>query len=1256
MKPALGSALLGGRYELVRLLDSPFGEGQLWTANDTEEWVKPHLLKTWRFSDDGPDQVQRALWDAELRSLYQVRSSPGSERSLLQLHNVGIDHEHRCFVMVFETNGHRTLAAMLAERRNWPWLSGRQSDRQSLWRMLGRLASGLDLLHRQQVVHRCVSAETVFLDPETGPESAQLGGFEWSVRLGRPPAVARARRGWETPPEWALGRQAFGPDADWFAFGMLAARCMLDIEHLGAIEDPAERYRLVQDRLGKGRVGDRRRRAAAGPSTRLTQLEQDTIGRLIAEDPTDRLRRGDEVLALIREVVDSLEEPSGSGDASGRYFVVVNTRNARLMEAMEAQGLRTALGLQPGDAFSSLNNEHVTKLLGFLYDDFSDGGLLSPGKAGGRVVLSGKCLRLELGKYDNGNSQSWEKAFCHGVSDFFEPDTRRSWEIPIPAGQLAFITKAKNQGSQLSARSWELVIPAQDEVSDRQKKQEDLAEFIRLTNQLDLLIRDAEIFRCQVADVRRREDGSIEWIEVQEVPRHRPPLKMFRPDGGMAAFLLRDKYSGKPGSNEILLCSPDSEELRIRVPGIGPWELKDKDADVTDEKTVRLRPVGSLAGTDGLDGRKGNDTQEICEGQEYLLRTTGLVRQLFLVGRRKKAIERLADHTYLLASLSSPGQVFMDSGARPDTLDRRPVDASKRAQIGAILGSRPIYTVQGPPGTGKTHMAAWLLREILAEDPMAQILITAQAHSAVDVLKTKVEGEAFADIPDEIRPLSIRLLPTKGPLQTRDSQDEPLSVQSVARKLLDTTVRKLEALQAQKPLSEVTADWLEACRTMRQEIVTQQATEAGEFQELVRRSASITYSSASDGGLAGLAGEVSYDWSIVEEAGKAHGFELALPLYLGHRWLLIGDPQQLPPYRMEEYREALSNPEQAVRALRDLGGADGLVDWEVLNRWRDKPDEEKKYFTAYCNRRLTFFGQLHDLSVDHEDGGGMLTGQYRMHPDIGDLVSETYYGGRLEHHTHDRDPHGLIAPATLAGKAVVWLDLPAASADPRTAETAQPKYRNEAEEHALELFLRSLRGNSAHPVELAVLSPYAQQVVALGRRLQGGETRAELRRNGIVLAPDPRGVGGEQTATLGESDRGGVFTVDSFQGNQSEIVAVSLVRNNIMPPGQGLGFLKAASRMNVLISRAERLLVLVGSWDFFRHQVSEVPRDDRLYHELRHVAVLVERLENMFADGRAIRVAADLTGLEERARRIGAQRGGHRSRTSMSAHVEGERL
>ncbi|MGH9057462.1 MAG: hypothetical protein ACRDYY_16635 [Acidimicrobiales bacterium] len=63
-------------------------------------------------------------------------------------------------------------------------------------------------------------------------------------------------------------------------------------------------------------------------------------------------------------------------------------------------------------------------------------------------------------------------------------------------------------------------------------------------------------------------------------------------------------------------------------------------------------------------------------------------------------------------------------------------------------------------------------------------------------------------------------------------------------------------------------------------------------------------------------------------------------------------------------------------------------------------------------------------------------------------------------------------------------------------------------------------------------------------------------------------------------------------------MAVSLVRNNTKPKEEGLGFLDRP-RMNVLLSRAERLLVLLGSWDFFVDQVSLIDRDDAS-HKLLH--------------------------------------------------------
>ena len=57
-----------------------------------------------------------------------------------------------------------------------------------------------------------------------------------------------------------------------------------------------------------------------------------------------------------------------------------------------------------------------------------------------------------------------------------------------------------------------------------------------------------------------------------------------------------------------------------------------------------------------------------------------------------------------------------------------------------------------------------------------------------------------------------------------------------------------------------------------------------------------------------------------------------------------------------------------------------------------------------------------------------------------------------------------------------------------------------------------------------------------------------------------------------------VKTIDGFQGREKEILLVSMVRSN---PEHEIGFLKDSRRWNVAVTRAKRLLVVVGDVSTF---------------------------------------------------------------------------
>ena len=87
--------------------------------------------------------------------------------------------------------------------------------------------------------------------------------------------------------------------------------------------------------------------------------------------------------------------------------------------------------------------------------------------------------------------------------------------------------------------------------------------------------------------------------------------------------------------------------------------------------------------------------------------------------------------------------------------------------------------------------------------------------------------------------------------------------------------------------------------------------------------------------------------------------------------------------------------------------------------------------------------------------------------------------------------------------------------------------------------------------------------------------------------------------------------LDSFQGNEADVVIISLVRNNHHAGVRSaLGFLSDPRRLNVLLSRARWRMVLVGSLDFLQ----EILRSTRKTEAGLDITFLNELLAGLEAE------------------------------------------
>lgn len=190
----------------------------------------------------------------------------------------------------------------------------------------------------------------------------------------------------------------------------------------------------------------------------------------------------------------------------------------------------------------------------------------------------------------------------------------------------------------------------------------------------------------------------------------------------------------------------------------------------------------------------------------------------------------------------------------------------------------------------------------------------------------------------------------------------------------------------------------------------------------------------------------------------------------------------------------------------------------------------------------TLFERLmKERSVD-----AMLTIQYRMHPDIMAFPSAQFYQGQLN------ADESVLKRSDLAGIRVEFVDTAGCGFEEQVNEQTLSTY-NPEEAILLAKHMRAFltENNLVHNNEftVGVIAPYRAQVEYLESALAELVDEFEL------------------------SEQLSVNTVDSFQGQERDVIYIGLTRSN--DKGE-IGFLKNIKRMNVAMTRAKSKLVIIG--------------------------------------------------------------------------------
>jgi superfamily I DNA and/or RNA helicase len=182
----------------------------------------------------------------------------------------------------------------------------------------------------------------------------------------------------------------------------------------------------------------------------------------------------------------------------------------------------------------------------------------------------------------------------------------------------------------------------------------------------------------------------------------------------------------------------------------------------------------------------------------------------------------------------------------------------------------------------------------------------------------------------------------------------------------------------------------------------------------------------------------------------------------------------------------------------------------------------------------------------HPHTATMLRVQYRMNRHIMDFSSRYFYHGQLLAH-----PSVSNALLSSGEQPIAFIDTAGCGYTEQQDSETLSRFNEEEADLVItqvEKLVRSL-GQDETDVTLGIITPYTAQVERLIKRAEASEELSSI------------------------ASRVTINTVDAFQGQERDIIAISLVRSNAEA---AIGFLGDIRRTNVAMTRARKKLIMVG--------------------------------------------------------------------------------